>query len=114
MKLSERAVPPIVFSSAALLCALFLPLSACLEREVAQVEPRQSVEQEQEIDVDINRDLDILFVIDNSLSMEQEQDSLASNFGRFINVLNNIEGGLPNVHIGVASTDLAQAPAACR
>jgi len=37
--------------------------------------------------------------------MQDEQVSLANNFVNFINVLNQIEGGLPNVHIGVVSTD---------
>jgi hypothetical protein len=35
---------------------------------------------------------------------------LLANFPAFINVLQNIEGGLPNVHIGVVSTDLGSNP----
>jgi hypothetical protein len=56
--------------------------------------------------VDNNRNIDILFVIDDSGSMQEEQDSLNVNFGNFINVLGSIEGGLPNVHIGVVSTNV--------
>lgn len=85
-------------------------LAACPDREVARVDPRQNREQEKEIPVQINRDIDILFVIDNSGSMREEQESLAANFNRFINVLNNIEGGLPNVHIGVVSSDMGAGP----
>jgi hypothetical protein len=90
--------------------ALATTLAACPDREVARVDPRQNREQEKEVPVQINRNIDILFVIDNSGSMREEQDSLAANFNRFINVLNNIEGGLPNVHIGVVSTDIGAGP----
>ncbi len=81
-------------------------LAGCPDREVAKVDPRQNREQQKEVPVQINRDIDILFVIDDSGSMEEEQASLNANFQRFINVLNNIEGGLPNVHIGVVSTNV--------
>jgi hypothetical protein len=77
---------------------------------VAKVDPKQTKEQEKEVPVQINRDIDILFVVDNSGSMREEQESLAANFNRFINVLENIEGGLPNVHLGVVSTDLGAGP----
>lgn len=85
---------------------LAVTLAGCPDREVAKVDPRQNREQEKEVPVQINRDIDILFVIDNSNSMREEQASLVANFDNFINVLNNIEGGLPNVHIGVISTNI--------
>ncbi len=84
--------------------------SACINREVAEVDPNQSIEQFKDIPVEINRDIDILFVVDNSGSMAEEQASLQNNFVRFINVLSNIEGGLPNVHLGVVSTDVGAGP----
>lgn len=83
-----------------------LTLAGCPDREVARVDPRQNREQQKEIPVQINRNIDILFVVDDSGSMRDEQESLADNFIRFTNVLNNIEGGLPNVHIGVVSTNV--------
>jgi hypothetical protein len=52
------------------------------------------------------RDLDILFVIDNSHSMHEEQEALLAAFPTFMDVLGTIGGGLPNVHIGVISTDI--------
>jgi hypothetical protein len=52
------------------------------------------------------RDIDILFLIDDSPSMKEEQESLKANFGRFISVLESIDGGLPSVHIGVATPNL--------
>lgn len=90
----------------AFLLGTLITTTACPSREVAAVDPRQAREQEKEVPVQINRDIDILFVIDNSGSMDEEQKSLARNFDNFINVLQAIEGGLPNVHIGVVSTDL--------
>jgi hypothetical protein len=87
-----------------------IALPGCMDREVAAIEPQQIVEQIDSVDVFVNRDIDILFVIDNSNSMADEQDSLATNFDRFINVLNTIDGGLPNVHIGVVSTDVGAGP----
>jgi hypothetical protein len=55
-------------------------------------------------------DLDILVIVDNSGSMREEQDALAANFNRFINVLNDTLGVLPNIHLGVVSTDLGGGP----
>jgi len=50
------------------------------------------------------RALDILFVVDNSPAMEPLRDVLARNLRKMISVLPNLEGGVPNVHIGVIST----------
>ncbi len=102
--LSSLLAPTLLFGT------LAATLAACPDREVAAVEPRQNREQEKEVPVQINRNLDILFVIDNSGSMREEQTSLSANFNRFINVLSNIEGGLPNVHIGVITTDIGAGP----
>ena len=78
----------------------------CADREVSKVDPAAAAVGKSEVAVEPNRDLDILFVIDNSISMAQEQQSLATNFPKFIKKLEEIEGGLPNVHIGVISTDV--------
>jgi hypothetical protein len=58
------------------------------------------------VPVTVNRDLDLLFVIDDSPSMLDKQTNLKNSFPNFINVLSGAEGGLPNIHIGVISTDL--------
>ena len=50
-----------------------------------------------DVPVELNRDLDILFVIDNSGSMAEEQASLATNVNRFINVLSNIPDNFPEL-----------------
>jgi hypothetical protein len=85
-------------------------LVACAQHDVAEVVPNTNKEEFKDIPVSLNRDLDILFVIDNSGSMEEEQAALTANFYSFIEVLEDIEGGLPNVHIGVVSTDVGADP----
>jgi hypothetical protein len=49
------------------------------------------------------KDVDVLFVVDNSNSMAQEQQNLAANFPKFIDRLD--QAGI-NYHVGVVSTDL--------
>ena len=53
-----------------------------------------------------NRNLDILFVIDNSPSTGDKQAALAAAFPRMIDVLSQVDGGLPNLHIGVVTSDM--------
>ena len=61
------------------------------------------------------REVDILFVIDNSPSMDPKQTALAANFPKMIQVLQNLPDpsdpsgtgvSLPDVHIGVISSDM--------
>ena len=52
------------------------------------------------------RDVDILFVLDNSQSMLGKQDHLRTQFVVLANALENMCGGLPGVHIGFVSSDL--------
>jgi len=80
--------------------------AACSNRTISEVTPKQDKIESKDIPASLNRDLDILFVIDNSGSMDEEQASLADNFPIFIDRLETIEGGLPNVHIGVVSSDM--------
>ncbi len=87
-----------------------LALGGCPGRSVAQVDPVPSPDIDKTIPVDNNRNIDILFVIDNSGSMREEQTSLTANFGNFIEVLEDVQGGLPNVHIGVVSTNTGGPP----
>jgi hypothetical protein len=87
--------------------ALLVALCACeFDRTVAVVEPQQGNVTVKDIPVTLNRDIDILFVIDDSPSMADKQANLRANFHRFIEVLETIDGGLPNVHIAVATSDL--------
>ena len=81
-------------------------LAGCPDRTVSKVIPDQGRVEYKDIPVTVNRNIDILFLIDDSGSMADKQNNLATNFPNFINVLNTIQGGLPDVHIGVASSDM--------
>ena len=52
------------------------------------------------------RQVDILFLVDNSPSMDPKQAALAANFPKMIQVLQTLPGGMPDVHIGVISSDM--------
>src|SRR5262245_40953090 len=89
---------------------LAMLLAACAQHDVAEVVPNTNKEEFKDIPVSQNRDLDLLFLIDNSVSMDAEQTALTESFDDFIAVLEGIEGGLPNVHIGVISSDVGADP----
>ncbi len=54
----------------------------------------------------VNNNIDILFMIDNSSSMTSMQQKLLAQLPTFMQVLQNLPNGLPNVHIGVVSSDM--------
>ena len=53
----------------------------------------------------INRNVDMLFLVDDSSSMRLSQDNLRRNFPRFMQRLMD-PPGLPNIHIAVVSSDM--------
>ncbi|HWU86179.1 MAG TPA: hypothetical protein VN253_02845 [Kofleriaceae bacterium] len=81
-------------------------LAGCPDRTISEVNPQQGRVEYKEIPVTLNRNVDILFVIDDSPSMLDKQNNLKSNFPNFIDVLNTIQGGLPDVHIGAVTSDV--------
>jgi hypothetical protein len=82
-------------------------LTGCPDRTVTTLFPEQG--KVETIDLPPpTKDVDILFLVDNSGSMSEEQTSLRANFGKFMDVLSTLEGGMPNVHIGVATSNLGQ------
>src|SRR3569623_796640 len=80
-------------------------LAGCPDRTISEVSPEQGRVEYKDIPVNVSRKVDILFVIDDSPSMADKQKNLKANFPNFINVLNTIQGGLPDVHIGVVTSD---------
>ncbi len=54
--------------------------------------------------------VDVLFVVDNSGSMGDDQQQLADNFATFFE--QGLEGGAPDFHVGVTTTDVLSAGAA--
>ncbi|MBX3162068.1 MAG: hypothetical protein KF773_39260 [Deltaproteobacteria bacterium] len=81
-------------------------MAGCPDRSIDKVIPGQDKIESKDIPVNINRDIDILFLIDKSPTMADEQAALTANFPRFIRSLSQIEGGLPNIHLGVISQDI--------
>ncbi|HXI60170.1 MAG TPA: hypothetical protein VNO55_29100 [Polyangia bacterium] len=58
------------------------------------------------------RKVDILFVVDNSPSMRPLQEKLSAAFPAFVDILQALPHGLPDVHVGVVSSDLGAGPTA--
>jgi hypothetical protein len=77
---------------------------------VSSLDPKQDNVDTFDVPTVVERDVDILFVIDSSPSMMEEHASLRANFGALLDRLDDGEGGLPNVHIGVVSSDMGTAP----
>ena len=91
-------------SRLALVAGTALALTACLDHPLKPVEYDKSEEAENTVAIAINKDVDILFVIDNSGSMAEEQQRVAENFAAFINVLEAEDVGA-NYRIGITTTD---------
>lgn len=96
---SRGAGPAFFFGAMAL-------VSACDSRPFQAPNPQPEGQADKFYAVNPIRDLDLVFLIDNSGSMEEEQINLRKNFPVLINELEKIPGGLPNVHIGVISSDV--------
>ena len=54
----------------------------------------------------INRNVDLLFMVDNSSSMRLSQNNLLTNFPTFMTTLQSGMAGLPNIHVAVVSSDM--------
>src|SRR6478736_4389717 len=54
----------------------------------------------------INRNVDILFMIDDSSSMGLAQTNLINNFPTFMTTLQSAPQGLPTLHLAVVSQDM--------
>ncbi len=79
---------------------------ACINRPMKNAIPDPIMGSFISIPQSAERDVDMLFVIDNSGSMAGEQANLRANFPALMTSLKNMVGGLPNVHLGVTTTDL--------
>ncbi len=79
-------------------------LLGCLDHPLKPVEYDKAQEESQTIVLTVDKDVDILFVIDNSGSMGEEQGTLAANFSKFIEVLEQ-EDVDANYRIGITTTD---------
>ena len=85
-------------------CLLFV--WACIQRPMKVPVPDQITVEQFLMPQSAERDVDILFMVDNSGSMKNEQVNLQRNFLTLMQTLAQMPGGLPNVHIGVITSDL--------
>jgi hypothetical protein len=76
----------------------FLLLSACSDQGFGTLTFDDTFVQ-----ADVELSTDVLFVVDDSASMEEEQDRLASNFGAFVEVL---ASSYADWQVGVVTTDV--------
>jgi hypothetical protein len=81
-------------------------LAGCPDRTIAELPPGQNNVESKRIPLDLNRNLDLLFMVDNSSSTTGKQNQFKAAFPEFINVLESIPGGAPSMHIGVVTSDL--------
>ncbi len=100
MRLSLVTRASLLVGTAAAVPTLF----ACLDHPLKPVEYDGAQELQKGIQLTVNKDVDILFVIDNSGSMGEEQANLSANFPSFINVL-EAPDVKANYRIGVTTTD---------
>ncbi len=90
-----------------LLCAGLLTsitLTGCLDHPLKEVQYDSFSEAPTTVPVDPRRKVDILFVIDNSGSMGEEQAALARNFEAFVGALED-EDVDADYRIGITTTD---------
>lgn len=81
-------------------------LYACTARSFEAPALKPDPTQTGSIVLTANRNVDLLFLIDDSSSMEKSQANLRRNFPAFMTALKALPGGLPDVHIAVVSSDM--------
>jgi hypothetical protein len=79
---------------------------ACTSRTVEAPTPIPTATLTAKVTQRLNDNIDLLFMIDNSLSMKSMQQKLAEQLPTFMQVLEGLPNGLPNVHIAVVSSDM--------
>ena len=90
-----------------LLALLCLSGAACTDHPLTNAKPDPCIGcYPRPYPTSLIRDVDLLFVVDNSGSMADEQSLLSKAFPELMTELRLTQGGLPNVHVGVTSTDL--------
>ena len=110
----EHRACRVVLIVAALL-PMFVSLGGCLERELKPLNPCLVSGVVGEVDVKNIDKIDLLFLVDNSISMKGEQDALARQFPKLINVLTSGDRTgdgkedfppAKDLHLAVVSSDL--------
>lgn len=86
--------------------ALLIPLiAAACDGKVVDDRPPNEVPPGP-LSAEINRSVDVLFVVDDSGSMAEEQIALGEAMGAFESALQLVGGGRIDLHVGVVSTNM--------
>ncbi len=99
---TQATLSTALFASTAVLATSLL--TGCLDHPVKDVEYDSSAQARVVVDVTPKREVDILFVIDNSYSMGEEQGRLSANFENFIARL-EAEQTQADYRIAITTTD---------
>src|SRR5436190_19471426 len=92
----------------AALAAVAPVLWACSARTLEKPSLKPESTFSKTVQQSINRNVDLLFMVDNSSSMRLSQTNLLTNFPTFMTTLQGPAGGpgLPNIHVAVVSSDM--------
>ena len=90
----------------ACLAAVAPVLWACAARTLEEPTLKPEATYGKNFQQTINRNVDMLFLVDDSSSMRLSQTNLERNFPTFMTTLQNAPQGLPNIHVAVISSDM--------
>jgi hypothetical protein len=88
------------------IAAIVPVLWACTSRKLAAPQPDPKAVVKAQFQQSVNRDLDLLFMIDDSKSMAPLQQKMRDRLPDFMDVLKNLPGKLPNLQVAVVSSSL--------
>jgi hypothetical protein len=89
-----------------MVCAGLAPaLWACTSHRLSVPNPDPSVIDTRTFKQEVNHKLDLLFMVDNSQSMEPLQEKMSAQLGNFLDALvDQATGQLPDLHVAVVSS----------
>jgi len=92
-----------------LACAALAPtLWACTSHRLAVPDPDPAIVDTRRFEQNVNHKLDILFMVDDSQSMEPLQNKMSKQLGNFMDILvDPMTGQLPDLHVAVVSSSYA-------
>src|SRR6201989_2416126 len=96
----------------ATLCTVLVAASACQSYVAVPVQPATLVAVQQHSQVKVTTKADILFVVDDSLSMSQKQDRLAQALANFTAALDALDPPV-DYQAAVATTSIFERFGAC-
>lgn len=89
--------------------AAVLALAACTDTpDWREANPTQTKVELKRVWLPQPKELDLLFVVDGAQAMAPSADTVAANAPRFVQVLDVVGGGRPQLHLGVTTTDLGE------